>query len=82
MLYNLDKTILVEYSSVVEAVSEVDCAEKTIKRALEIEKDVILLNIKRYKWFSKKLFNKKPKFAISYSPTCLIFSAIFIEKEK
>jgi group I intron endonuclease len=41
ILYNLDKTVFGEYSSIVEAARSVNCCEKTIIRALKTEKKIL-----------------------------------------
>lgn len=41
ILYNLNKTIYGEYSSIVEAASSIGCSEKTIRRALKTEKKLL-----------------------------------------
>jgi hypothetical protein len=41
MLYNLDYTVFGEYPSIVEAAKSINCAEKTITRALKTEKKIL-----------------------------------------
>ncbi len=41
VLYNLDKTVFGEYPSIVEAAKKVNCAEKTITRALKTDKKIL-----------------------------------------
>jgi group I intron endonuclease len=40
-LYNLDKTVFGEYSSIVQAAISVNCSEKTIIRALQTERKIL-----------------------------------------
>jgi NUMOD1 domain len=41
ILYNLDRTVYGEYSSIVEAAISLGCSEKTIRRALKTEKKLL-----------------------------------------
>ena len=41
ILYNLDRTVFGEYSSIIEAAKEVNCGVKTIRRALTTEKKIL-----------------------------------------
>jgi len=41
ILYNLDRTVYGEYSSIVEAAISLSCSEKTIRRALKTEKKLL-----------------------------------------
>jgi group I intron endonuclease len=41
ILYNLDRTVFGEYSSIVEAAKTINCDEKTIRRALKTEKKIL-----------------------------------------
>jgi hypothetical protein len=38
ILYNFDKTVYGEYSSIIEAAKSINCNEKTIRRALKTDK--------------------------------------------
>ena len=40
-LYNLDRTVYGQYSSIVEAAKAINCGEKTIRRALQTEKRLV-----------------------------------------
>jgi hypothetical protein len=39
VLYNLDKTLYGKYSTIIEAANTINCNEKTIRRALQTEKN-------------------------------------------
>jgi group I intron endonuclease len=41
ILYNLDRTVFGEYPSIVEAAKNINCNEKTIRRALKTDKKII-----------------------------------------
>jgi len=41
ILYNLDRTVFGEYPSIVEAAKNINCSEKTIRRALKTDKKII-----------------------------------------
>jgi group I intron endonuclease len=41
ILYNLDRTVYGEFSSIVEAAKNINCGEKTIRRALRTEKKIL-----------------------------------------
>ncbi len=41
ILYNLDRTVFGEYSSIVEAARSINCVAKTIRRALNTEKKIL-----------------------------------------
>ena len=41
ILYNLDRTVFGEYSSIVEAAKTINCDEKTIRRALKTENKIL-----------------------------------------
>lgn len=41
ILYNLDKTVYGKYTSIVEAAKDINCGEKTIRRALKTDKKLV-----------------------------------------
>jgi len=41
ILYNLDRTVFGEYSSIVDAANSINCSSKTINRALKTEKKIL-----------------------------------------
>jgi group I intron endonuclease len=41
IIYNLDKTVYSEFSSIVEAAKSINCSEKTIRRALKTDKKIL-----------------------------------------
>jgi group I intron endonuclease len=41
ILYNLDRTVFGEYTSIVEAAKSINCSEKTIRRALSSDKKIL-----------------------------------------
>jgi hypothetical protein len=51
ILYNLDRTIYGEYTSIIEAAKSINCSVKTIMRALKTEKKMLKRRfIVRYKF--------------------------------
>jgi group I intron endonuclease len=41
IIYNLDKTVYGEFSSIIEAAKSINCSEKTIRRALKTDKQIL-----------------------------------------
>ena len=53
VLYNLNGTIYGEYSTILDAANSINCAEKTIRRALKTEKGLV-----KRQWIVKDLSSK------------------------
>nr|YP_008964967.1 GIY-YIG endonuclease [Annulohypoxylon stygium]AHB33526.1 GIY-YIG endonuclease [Annulohypoxylon stygium] len=56
ILYNLNDTVFGKYSSIIEAAKAINCGEKTIRRALKTEKNLV-----KKQWIVKDFSNSDDK---------------------